>query len=224
MKTVAIIALLITAGSAPAQAQKIYSYINDDGIKVYTNLGSDRREEPAPRAPGLPKHRYGKLIHEAAAKYGEDEHLVEAIIAVESGFNAKAVSTKNCKGLMQLHPDTARDYGVRDIFDPKQNIEAGVRHFSKLRERYEDVRLALAAYNAGPTAVDRHNGIPPYKETEGYVRKVMALYRPPDPQDDDRDVIYRVTLPDGRVLLTNVPDLRVEPRRSLSYLDPATGN
>jgi soluble lytic murein transglycosylase-like protein len=114
----------------------------------------------------------------AARRHRIDAGLVEAVIAVESGFQSRAVSPKGAMGLMQLMPSTAAELGVADPFDPKQNIEGGVRHLRDLLSRYRgDRRLALAAYNAGIAAVERHRGIPPYSETRAYVRKVLARCR-----------------------------------------------
>lgn len=113
------------------------------------------------------------LIDAAASAHDVDADLVRAVIRVESGFRTRARSHKGAMGLMQLMPATARQYGVEDAYDPAQNIDAGVRHLRRLLDRY-DVRLALAAYNAGEGTVDRYGGIPPYRETRNYVRKVLS--------------------------------------------------
>ncbi|MFQ5675737.1 MAG: transglycosylase SLT domain-containing protein [bacterium] len=118
------------------------------------------------------------IISEAANKYGVDAKLVEAIIRVESNYNAKAVSKKGAAGLMQLMKETARALGVKNRFDPRENVFAGVKYFRGLLARYDDnVELALGAYNAGPAAVEKYNGIPPYDETRQYVQKVLQAYR-----------------------------------------------
>lgn len=115
-------------------------------------------------------------INEAARKHGVDVDLVRAIIQVESGFNPRAVSRRGAKGLMQLMPATARDMGARNVLDPKQNIFAGVRYLRFLLDAFDgDLTLATAAYNAGPTVVKRHGGLPPYEETLNYVDRVHAL-------------------------------------------------
>jgi soluble lytic murein transglycosylase-like protein len=119
------------------------------------------------------------LIERVARRHGLDPALVRAVVAVESGFRARAVSHKGAQGLMQLMPGTAAELGVGDAFDPAQNLDAGVRHLLSLLVRYRgDLRLALAAYNAGAGAVGRHGGVPPYRETRDYVRKVLERYEP----------------------------------------------
>ena len=114
-------------------------------------------------------------IHSASQRYGVDARLIATVIRVESGFNPRAVSRAGARGLMQLMPDTARRLGVRDSFNPRENIDGGVRHLRYLLDRYNgDVTLALAAYNAGEVAVDTYGGVPPYDETQQYVLRITA--------------------------------------------------
>ena len=127
----------------------------------------------------IPKSPYGELIYDIAIRHSINPHLVAALIHVESSFNPKAVSRKGAVGLMQLLPDTARRFGLKakkDLFVPEKNIEAGIRYLKWLNKRFSgDVEKILAAYNAGEGAVERFGGIPPYRETQNYVKKIFGL-------------------------------------------------
>jgi hypothetical protein len=119
-----------------------------------------------------------RLVEESARKHGLDPALVLAVVSVESGGRPEAVSPKGAQGLMQLMPRTAASLGVQDPFDPEQNVDAGVRHLESLVRLYDgNLTRALAAYNAGQGAVAKHGGVPPYRETRAYVRKVLERYR-----------------------------------------------
>jgi soluble lytic murein transglycosylase-like protein len=119
--------------------------------------------------------RYANLIHTAAQKHGVDEKLIAGVIGAESNFDPKAVSRKRALGLMQLLPETAARYSVGNVFDPAQNIDAGTHYLKDLLARYSgNLRFALAAYNAGPETVDRYRGVPPFRETQTYVRTITA--------------------------------------------------
>ena len=190
----------------------IHSYLNEDGVKVLTNLSIPTPTKLLFKGPrdGEAQAPFLPLIHDTAGRYDIDPDLVRAIIKVESDFQPQAISPKDCKGLMQLHPDTARRFGVKNTFDPAQNIEGGIRYLKFLMGFFDQkLDLVLAGYNAGENAVKRHGGIPPYSETKGYVRKVQALYSSyrqwaaKVAQPTFR--IQRIIQSNGRVLLTNTP-------------------
>jgi soluble lytic murein transglycosylase-like protein len=124
-------------------------------------------------APTIPE-AFRELVMKTAARHGVDARLVNALIQVESAYHSRAVSPKGARGLMQLMPATGRQYGALDLFDPKVNVDAGVQHLRKLLSRY-DLPLALAAYNAGEAAVDRFGGIPPFRETQNYVTRILRI-------------------------------------------------
>ena len=167
-------------------------------------------EPPATSAAALAnREKVEVMIREVSARYQLDPALVRSVIETESNWNSKAVSSKGALGLMQLVPGTARDLGVHNAFDPKQNLDAGVRYLHMLLQRYNgDLDKALAAYNAGPGAVDRAGGVPRYRETRQYVQKVTDSYfrpgsdRLPHAYDAPRP-IYRMVSDDGRVVFTN---------------------
>lgn len=124
------------------------------------------------------EQQYTALIAKYAKQYGVSAPLAKAVVAVESCFDHRAVSSAGAKGLMQLMPQTAKHLGVKNAFDHRENLRGGIRYLSQLLKRFDrNDRLALAAYNAGPEAVKRYKGIPPYRETRNYVKKVMAQYK-----------------------------------------------
>jgi soluble lytic murein transglycosylase-like protein len=150
-----------------------------------------------------------KLVREAAERHNMDPALVRAVIETESNWNPSAYSRKGAGGLMQLIPTTAQRYGANDVFNPQQNIDAGVRHLKGLLERYNgNLELALAAYNAGEGAVDRAHGIPAFRETRNYVQKVQdAYFRPGSGRVESAfsnpRAIHREVDPTGRIIFKN---------------------
>lgn len=169
--------------AAPVEAQ-VYGYTDDNGILILSNvptgdkmrLIADGTAEEAGRTWRY-SGQYDDMIAKASRLFGVDSALVRAVIAVESAFNRYARSHKGARGLMQLMPATGRQYGVVNAYDPWQNIRGGTAHLKELIDEFDDLNVALAAYNAGATPVRRYGGVPPYKETRNYVRKVMAIYR-----------------------------------------------
>ncbi len=175
-----------------------------------TSAGAESRQS----SPG--DHRaYSREIAEASARYAVPERLIWAVIRVESGFDHRAVSPKGARGLMQLMPETAAILGVRDAFDPRQNIHGGTRHLRAMMERFRyNPRLAVAAYNAGEKAVADFGGVPPYPETQEYVIRVLRFYGTQGEWDDvqasavQRIVgggIHRIVQADGTIVYTNIP-------------------
>ena len=189
-----LLSCLLATAAGPACAD-IYSYTDANGTVHFSNVPDNRRyalfmrttkektEAPLARGGtwGMPgnKARFAPLVEEAASQNRLDPALLHALITTESGYNPRAVSAKGAIGLMQLMPDTARRYGVSNVFDPSQNIHAGAHYLSDLLKLFnQDLNLALAAYNAGENAVIRYgNHIPPYRETVAYVPKVLSHYR-----------------------------------------------
>jgi transglycosylase-like protein with SLT domain/uncharacterized protein DUF4124 len=182
----ALLATLTLAG-APADAQ-IYTRRNDRGVMEATNAPEENDYKLAYPGKGTLIHsaawrmrptysgEFDEDISAASAHHGVSADLVRAVIQVESDYDHLAVSSKGAQGLMQLMPDTARRMGVLNVFDARQNIFGGVRYLRLLLDMFQgDVRLASAAYNAGPNAVVRYGGVPPYRETRGYVQKIQGL-------------------------------------------------
>lgn len=125
----------------------------------------------------LSKRQIDRLADLFGKRHKVDASLVKAVIEVESDYNPKVVSSAGAQGLMQIMPETQKDLGLDNPFDPVENVEAGVRYLRMMLDRFKDVRLALAAYNAGPLTVEKYGGIPPFAETRKYVTKVLKRYR-----------------------------------------------
>jgi soluble lytic murein transglycosylase-like protein len=215
----------VMAVAAPAGAD-VFKRTAPDGTRYYTNIQptpSVRRTSYTPLAatPAIGRwserprlvdqEMYAREIAEASARYAVPDRLVWAVIRAESGFDHRAVSRKGARGLMQLMPETAAILGVRDPFDPRQNIHGGVRHLRALMERFSyDLRLAVAAYNAGEKAVVTFGGVPPYPETREYVTRVMRFYGAPiEWGQQPGSSVHRLVEPDGTILYTNSPVRRV---------------
>ncbi len=170
----------------------IYKYIDENGVIHFTNVPTDssyqyslfikemtqQRQRPTLSLSRYSSNVYDEMITEASQKHGVSFPLLKAVIKVESNFNPRAVSRAGALGLMQIMPENAKAFRMRDPFDPRENILTGTQYFRELLERFNGkLHLALAAYNAGPTVVDRYNRIPPIKETEDYVERVMKYFQ-----------------------------------------------
>jgi hypothetical protein len=196
----------------PAQAQ-IASYVDAHGRTIYINANPPAKAAGHRDADGIamtPSAKLQSIVNAAAARNDLDPALVQAVIQAESNWNPLAVSRKGAFGLMQLLPSTAERYGVRDVFDPAQNVSGGTRYLRALLDRYHgDLKKSLAAYNAGEQAVQRYGGVPKYPETRAYVRKVTTTYfqsgspRAPELSASRQSSIREVAGPGGRTIFTN---------------------
>ena len=164
----------------------IYMYIDDNGVMHFTNTPTSNqheykvyiKERPRVSSKFYTTDKYDKLISNASREFDVDSRLLKAMIKAESDFDPRAISRKGAMGLMQIMPENFEMLNLENPFDPWQNIRAGAQYFKKLYERFNGkLALSLAAYNAGPTAVDHYKNIPPYQETEEYVRRVLSYYR-----------------------------------------------
>jgi soluble lytic murein transglycosylase-like protein len=230
---IATLALWAIAFSAVPAHSQIVSYMDGSGKRVFVNsdpappkvvskvpllrTGADGVTQRSPRisTPEMSaieranREKIEDMIREVSARYRVDPALVRAVIETESHWNSGAVSRKGAQGLMQLVPGTAQELGVNNALDPKQNLDAGVRYLRTQLERYNgDLDRALAAYNAGPHAVDRAGGVPQYRETRNYVQKVTDSYFRPGSDRlprafDAPHPIYREVDTDGRVVFKN---------------------
>jgi soluble lytic murein transglycosylase-like protein len=193
MLRLAIFMTTLLAASSIAASAKIYTYMDAQGLRHYTDVPDNNRYRllvlsPQDRTASGDRYdvqllarasQYDSIIEHAAVAAAVEPNLLRAVIVVESGFNSHAVSKRGAVGLMQLMPATASRFGVSNPYDARQNVHAGARYLKFLIDRFgHDVRLALAAYNAGEDAVVRNGGqIPPFSETMAYVPRVLKIYK-----------------------------------------------
>ncbi len=177
---VAAFGLLLWTGY-PVSAD-VFRYVDKNGVWHFTNIKNDSRYKvymrTAREAPNEYIEKYAGMIRQASKRFGIEPSLIKAVIKAESDFNHRAVSRKGAQGLMQLMPRTADQMDVSNPFNPEENIFGGTQYLSVLLKRFNNnKRLALAAYNAGPEKVESYRGIPPYKETRIFVKRVLDYYR-----------------------------------------------
>ncbi|MFQ5723656.1 MAG: lytic transglycosylase domain-containing protein [Terriglobia bacterium] len=209
-----LLALVLSAGLASARAE-IIAYVDENGRRIYVNVEDEELRVAVERGgasaaqrllerrrrsmPGIEQH-----IRQAARENSIDPLLIHAIIQVESAWNPRARSRKGALGLMQLMPATGARFGVRNFFDPKQNVTGGVRYLRFLLDRFDNnPELALAAYNAGENAVADAGGVPPYRETREYLERVNALYEFSRSRVPGTGSIYLVADENGRAIYRN---------------------
>jgi soluble lytic murein transglycosylase-like protein len=192
LKTALIAATLLFATASQANS-KIYSYVDEQGMRHYTDVPDNNRYRLLPltlqdRTASGDRYdsqllaratQYDSIIEQAAISSALEPNLLRAVIVVESGFNSHAVSKRGAVGLMQLMPATGSRFGVSNLYDPRENVHGGARYLKFLIDRFgQNIRLALAAYNAGEEAVERNGRqIPPFTETQAYVPRVMKIYK-----------------------------------------------
>lgn len=222
--SVVLFVLLCVTSTASSD---VYKYVDENGVICYTDApfgkkiqrGSENKKNAVSSPANAPSGKnflltdYNHYVQLAAQKYEIEPELIHAVIRTESNGNHRAVSKKGAMGLMQLMPGTANDLKVMNPFNPEENIDGGTRYLKYLLEKFNgNLTLALAAYNSGPTNVEKYGNVPPFAETKQYVNKVYALYSGKKRYDvsaaasyqEERSApIYRIVLDDGTILFTN---------------------
>lgn len=210
MKKLALIVLLLSAAQVAAAGVNVRR--DDDGlIVIYNETPTQHARRAAHSLVPVPAAQLTDLIDRYAGENELDPRLVRAVMQVESGYNAAARSSKGAMGLMQLMPQTASSYDVSDPYDPEENVRAGAAYLRAMMDRFDDnLEYALAGYNAGPEAVVRYGGVPPYPETRAYVEHVLRLvsgdqsfHLPPTTPPGRKTYVTRG--PDGQLRITTAP-------------------
>lgn len=212
--TAAVLTVLFTG--APANGGNIIKFEDANGTIHFTDVTVPRsytvyiKEKTVKRLEKQEKKmRFADEIRIAGNRHGVDRHLIQSVIQAESDFDPLAVSRAGARGLMQLMPETARRYDVDNVYNPAQNINGGTRHLKYLMNKYGgNVKIALAAYNAGETVVANYSGIPPYPETKTYIARVLQFYKEQTGKDIGRKEkmrIYRYVDANGTLILTDTP-------------------
>ncbi|MFQ5432955.1 MAG: transglycosylase SLT domain-containing protein [Nitrospinota bacterium] len=209
-------ALIIALSASTAHSGNIIKFVDENGTVHFTDhlvpmkydvyiKNAERDRLSGPRQP----NRFSKEIYQAGNRHGVDRHLIQSVIQAESGYDPMAVSSSGARGLMQLMPETAAQYRVDNVHNPVQNIDGGTRYLKHLINKYDgNVKVALAAYNAGETVVAEYNGVPPFPETKTYIARVMEFYRELSGKklrDERRAVLYRYIDENGTLILTDTP-------------------
>ena len=206
MKKILIISLIAIVWSFAASSYAdIYKFVDEDGVIHLTNIPKGNHYKKILSENVIPRQdSYNHIIRSASYKYGIEPSLIKALITVESNWDSSAVSKKGAIGLMQLMPATATDMQIINPFDPVQNIEAGTRYLRFLLDRFNgNLDLALAAYNSGPTTVEKSGGVPAIAETRKYIKKVLSIHNKRIINAEART--YRIVNENGSTLFTDNP-------------------
>lgn len=172
-----VVVLLMHGGGEIRAPRNVVAELLPDEVPFARTVAIEALEtSPTASGPALSQTAIRTLVDEIAARVGLDNRLAHAVVQVESNYQPLAISPRGAMGLMQIMPVIVRQYDVADPFNPERNLEAGMRHLRSLLQRF-DVRRALAAYNAGESAVTRYGGVPPYRETQTYVQRIMTALR-----------------------------------------------
>jgi soluble lytic murein transglycosylase-like protein len=206
MKRMLLLSLALLFIAAAAHAD-IYKFVDANGVIHLTNTPREGYTKVINESTEQPGENFDSIILQKSKKYDIEPSIIRALINAESNWDVYAVSDKGAIGLMQLMPATALDLEIRNPFDPEQNIEGGTRYLRMLLDRFDgNMEMAVAAYNAGPTAVEKSGGVPSFSETRKFVRDVIVSSG--KKSDDSGTRIHKITYRDGTTVYTNIPSGR----------------